>query len=378
VRTASAVMEKRIRVLIVDDSPVIRRLLATELARDRQVEVVGTAPDPYIARDMIRALKPDVLTLDVQMPGMDGLTFLEKLMRLRPMPVVMVSSFTREGCEMTLRALALGAVDFVPKAWLRPAPGTADGIADLARKIKVAAVARLRPISAIVPRGSEGRGGPLPHFTPRAEPARLVAVGASTGGTEAIRTLLAGMPPDGPPVVIVQHMPRQFTRAFAEHCDRECAIRVVEAGDGDEVRPGQALIAPGDRQMTVCREGARLVVRVKRERTVNGLRPSVDVLFLSVAETVGIGSVGILLTGMGADGARGLLAMRNAGARTIAQDEATSVVFGMPRAAIALGAVDYVLSLARICPKALELAGSSGLGARDLALRGGGRDAMDG
>lgn len=377
-RTASAVMEKRIRVLIVDDSPVIRRLLATELARDRQVEVVGTAPDPYIARDMIRALKPDVLTLDVQMPGMDGLTFLEKLMRLRPMPVVMVSSFTREGCEMTLRALALGAVDFVPKAWLRPAPGTADGIADLARKIKVAAVARLRPISAIVPRGSEGRGGPLPHFTPRAEPARLVAVGASTGGTEAIRTLLAGMPPDGPPVVIVQHMPRQFTRAFAEHCDRECAIRVVEAGDGDEVRPGQALIAPGDRQMTVCREGARLVVRVKRERTVNGLRPSVDVLFLSVAETVGIGSVGILLTGMGADGARGLLAMRNAGARTIAQDEATSVVFGMPRAAIALGAVDHVLSLARICPKALELAGSSGLGARDLALRGGGRDAMDG
>jgi len=378
VRTASAVMEKRIRVLIVDDSPVIRRLLATELARDRQVEVVGTAPDPYIARDMIRALKPDVLTLDVQMPGMDGLTFLEKLMRLRPMPVVMVSSFTREGCEMTLRALALGAVDFVPKAWLRPAPGTADGIADLARKIKVAAVARLRPISAIVPRGSEGRGGPLPHFTPRAEPARLVAVGASTGGTEAIRTLLAGMPPDGPPVVIVQHMPRQFTRAFAEHCDRECAIRVVEAGDGDEVRPGQALIAPGDRQMTVCREGARLVGRVKRERTVNGLRPSVDVLFLSVAETVGIGSVGILLTGMGADGARGLLAMRNAGARTIAQDEATSVVFGMPRAAIALGAVDYVLSLARICPKALELAGSSGLGARDLALRGGGRDALDG
>jgi len=203
-------------------------------------------------------------------------------------------------------------------------------------------------------------------------------VGASTGGTEAIRTLLAGMPPDGPPVVIVQHMPRQFTRAFAEHCDRECAIRVGEAGDGDEVRPGQALIAPGDRQMTVCREGARLVVRVKRERTVNGLRPSVDVLFLSVAETVGVGSVGILLTGMGADGARGLLAMRNAGARTIAQDEATSVVFGMPKAAIALGAVDHVLSLARICPKALELAGSPGLGARDLALRGGGRDALDG
>ena len=377
-RPAGAVMDKRIRVLIVDDSPVIRRLLATELARDRQIEVVGTAPDPYIARDMIRALEPDVLTLDVQMPGMDGLTFLEKLMRLRPMPVVMVSSFTREGCEMTLRALALGAVDFVPKARLRPAPGTADGVADLARKIKVAAGARLRPISAIVPRGGDGRGGALPGFTPRAERARLVAVGASTGGTEAIRTLLAGMPPDGPPVVIVQHMPRQFTRAFAEHCDRECAIRVVEAGDGDEVRPGQALIAPGDRQMTIGREGARLVARVKRERAVNGLRPSVDVLFLSVAETVGVGSVGILLTGMGADGARGLLAMRNAGARTIAQDEATSVVFGMPKAAIALGAVDHVLSLARIGPKTLELAGSPGLSAPDLALRGGGRDALDG
>jgi two-component system chemotaxis response regulator CheB len=375
VRVASAVIGKRIRVLIVDDSPVIRRLLAAELARDRQIEVVGAAPDPYVAREMIRALTPDVLTLDVEMPGMDGLTFLEKLMRVRPMPVVMVSSFTREGCETTLRALGLGAVDFVSKARLRSAPGMADGITDLARKIKVAAVARLRPISTIVPRESAAGGDPVPRFIPRAGPGRLLAVGASTGGTEAIRTLLAGMPPDGPPVVIVQHMPRQFTRAFAEHCDRECAIRVAEAGDGDEVRRGHALIAPGDRQMSICREGVRLSVRVKRDRAVNGLRPSVDVLFLSVAETVGVGSVGILLTGMGADGARGLLAMRNAGAGTIAQDAATSVVFGMPKAAIALGAADHVLPLTRICAKALELAGSA---ASAPIPKGDGRDALDG
>jgi len=371
-------MGRRIRVLVVDDSPTIRRHLADQLARDRELEVVGTAADPYVARDMIQALRPDVLTLDVQMPGMDGLTFLEKLMRLRPMPVVMVSSFTREGCETTLRALELGAVDFVPKAGLRSAPGTADGIADLARKIKGAAGARLQPVPVAIPRASEGRGAASPRFIPRLRADRLVAVGASTGGTEAIRMLLAGMPPDSPPVVIVQHMPRQFTRAFAEHCDRECAIRVAEAGDGDEVRPGQALIAPGDRHMTICRAGTRLVVRVKRERLVNGVRPSVDVLFLSVAETVGAGSVGILLTGMGADGARGLLAMKLAGARTIAQDAVTSVVFGMPKAAIALGAAEHVLPLARIGAKALELAGSPVSGAFDLTPTGGGRDALDG
>jgi len=371
-------MGRRIRVLVVDDSPTIRRHLADQLARDRELEVVGTAADPYVARDMIQALRPDVLTLDVQMPGMDGLTFLEKLMRLRPMPVVMVSSFTREGCETTLRALELGAVDFVPKAGLRSAPGTADGIADLARKIKGAAGARLQPVPVAIPRASEGRGAASPRFIPRLRADRLVAVGASTGGTEAIRMLLAGMPPDSPPVVIVQHMPRQFTRAFAEHCDRECAIRVAEAGDGDEVRPGQALIAPGDRHMTICRAGARLVVRVKRERLVNGVRPSVDVLFLSVAETVGAGSVGILLTGMGADGARGLLAMKLAGARTIAQDAVTSVVFGMPKAAIALGAAEHVLPLARIGAKALELAGSPVSGAFDPTPTGGGRDALDG
>ncbi len=377
-RTANVVMGRRIRVLVVDDSPTIRRHLADQLARDRELEVVGTAADPYVARDMIQALRPDVLTLDVQMPGMDGLTFLEKLMRLRPMPVVMVSSFTREGCETTLRALELGAVDFVPKAGLRSAPGTADGIADLARKIKGAAGARLQPVPVAIPRASEGRGAASPRFIPRLRADRLVAVGASTGGTEAIRMLLAGMPPDSPPVVIVQHMPRQFTRAFAEHCDRECAISVAEAGDGDEVRPGQALIAPGDRHMTICRAGARLVVRVKRERLVNGVRPSVDVLFLSVAETVGAGSVGILLTGMGADGARGLLAMKLAGARTIAQDAVTSVVFGMPKAAIALGAAEHVLPLARIGAKALELAGSPVSGAFDLTPTGGGRDALDG
>jgi len=378
VRTATAAVGKRIRVLIVDDSSVTRRLLAAELAQDRQIEVVGTAQDPYVARDMIRTLSPDVLTLDVQMPGMDGLTFLEKLMRLRPMPVVMVSAFTRKGCETTLRALELGAVDFVAKPVLRPAPGAADGISELTRKIKAAAKARLRPVPPAAPGGSGRLGVAAPRSIAPVEYRCLVAVGASTGGTEAIRTLLAEFPAAGPPVVIVQHMPSQFTGPFAERCDRDCAIRVSEASDGDEVRPGQALLAPGDHQMTVAREGSRLVVRVKRGRAMNRHRPSVDVLFHSVAETVGPRAVGILLTGMGADGARGLLAMKTAGSRTIAQDEATSVVFGMPKSAIALGAVDHVLPLARIGRKALELAASPAPGTPRPALSGGDRDALDG
>ena len=346
---AGATAPTRVRVLIVDDSLVVRRLLAEALVRDGRIEVVGTAPDAYVAQEMIQRLRPDVLMLDIEMPGMDGLTFLEQLMRVHPMPVIMVSSFTRDGCETTLRALELGAVDFVPKARFRSTPGMPDGVTDLAEKVMVAAGARPRTSSGLRPRAAPASG---------ARPGRLLAVGASTGGTEAIRMLLAEIPPDGPPVVVVQHMPPRYTRAFAERCDRDCAIRVTEAVDGDVVVPGHALIAPGGQHMTVTRKGARVVVQVNSDEPVNGVRPSVDVLFHSVAETIGAGSVGILLTGMGTDGARGLLAMQGAGARTIAQDEATSVIFGMPKAAIGLGAADHVLGLPSIGPKALELAGS--------------------
>jgi two-component system, chemotaxis family, protein-glutamate methylesterase/glutaminase len=349
VSLAGATAPTRVRVLIVDDSLVVRRLLAAALERDGRIEVVGSAPDAFVAREMIERLRPDVLMLDIEMPGMDGLTFLEQLMRVHPMPVIMVSSFTGEGCEMTLRALELGAVDFVPKARLRAVPGMPDGITDLALKVTVAAGARPRTSSGLRPRAASAPG---------VKPGRLLAVGASTGGTEAIRMLLAEIPPDGPPVVVVQHMPPRYTRAFAERCDRDCAIRVTEAADGDAVVPGHALIAPGGQHMTVARKGARVIVQMNADELVNGVRPSVDVLFHSVAETIGAGSVGILLTGMGTDGARGLLAMQGAGARTIAQDEATSVIFGMPKAAIGLGAADHVLALPCIGTKALELAGS--------------------
>jgi two-component system chemotaxis response regulator CheB len=367
---------RRIRVLIVDDSEVMRRILADHLARDGEIEVVGAAANPYVARDMIPRLEPDVLTLDVQMPGMDGLTFLEKLMRARPMPVVMVSSFTREGCETTLRALELGAVDFVAKPEL--GSDGSDGLSELVEKIKGAAGARPRPARATGVRRGEASRAPALGPTVAMAPRLLVAVGASTGGTQAIREILMAMPADGPPLLIVQHMPRRYTRAFAERCNSDCAIRVREAEDGAEVVPGQALIAPGDHQMTLDREGVRHIVRVGPGPAVNGHRPSVDVLFRSVAETVGSGAVGVLLTGMGADGARGLLAMKRARAGTIAQDEATSVVFGMPGEAIALGAADHVLPLSRIARKALELATPRTLAALGAARKGGRPDAVDG
>ncbi|HET8577928.1 MAG TPA: chemotaxis response regulator protein-glutamate methylesterase [Methylomirabilota bacterium] len=366
---------RKIRVLIVDDSEVMRRILADHLARDGGIEVVGTAANPYVARDMIPRLEPDVLTLDVQMPGMDGLTFLEKLMRARPMPVVMVSSFTREGCETTLRALELGAVDFVAKS--ERGSGGSDGLSELVAKIKVAAGARPQSARAAEAGGEAWRASALGSVGPAGRQ-RLAAIGASTGGTQAIREILTAMPADGPPLVIVQHMPRRYTRSFAERCNSDSAIRVREAEDGDEVRPGQALIAPGDHQMRIDREGPRCVVRVRPGPAVNGHRPSVDVLFLSVAATVGPDAVGILLTGMGADGARGLLAMKRAGAETIAQDEATSVVFGMPGEAIALGAADHVLPLPRIARKALELCTPPGLAALGAARKAGVLDGVDG
>jgi two-component system chemotaxis response regulator CheB len=347
-------MGGKIRVLVVDDSASMRRILADLLSRDPGIEVVGVASDPYVARDKILKLKPDVLTLDVEMPRMDGLTFLEKLMRAHPMPVVMVSSLTLNGAETTLRALELGAVDFVSKPQLDVVERMPAAIAELAEKIKAAARATPR----MVPQASAARtrlpATPQPMSAMIRATQRVVAVGASTGGTEAIRAFLTELPADAPGVVIVQHMPEKFTKAFALRCNRLCTIQVKEAEDGDRVLPGHALIAPGNHHMKLCRDGASYYVRVEQGPPVNRHRPSVDVLFASTAAVAGRNAVGVILTGMGDDGARGLLAMKQAGAQTIAQDEASCVVFGMPKEAIKLGAVDKVLALPQIAATVLQ------------------------
>lgn len=338
-------MGKKIRVLIVDDSALMRQLLTWLLSSDPMIEVVGTAADPYFARDKIKSLSPDVLTLDVEMPRMDGLTFLEKLMRAHPMPVLMVSALTEEGCETTLRALELGAVDFFTKPRLDVAKGMEEAAAELVGKVKAAAQARLS-VRGITPPPRIQRAA-LPRTSDR-----LIAVGASVGGTEALKILLGAMPPDASGFVIVQHMPELFTRAFAKRLDSLCAIRVKEAAEGDRVLPGHALIAPGNHHMTIRRSGATYSVQIDGGPRVNRHRPSVDVLLRSCAKYAGANAVGVLLTGMGDDGAQGLLEMKRAGAATLVQDEASSVVFGMPKAAIELGAVDQVVPLPEI-PRAL-------------------------
>lgn len=335
------------KVLIVDDSAVMRQLLTEVLTRDQTLEVVGAASDPFIAREKILRLEPDVLTLDVEMPRMDGLTFLEKLMRGHPMPVVMISSLTERGCDTTFRALELGAVDFVTKPKLDVASGTVELAAEIVEKVKSAAKARISkraksrpPVQPLTPISS---GQALIRSTQK-----VVAVGASTGGTEALREFLEPLPADSPGIVIVQHMPEKFTRSFAERLDGLCRIRVKEAEDGDRILPGHVLIAPGNYHMEVFRNGAEYRVRTFSGEPVNRHRPSVDVLFNSCARHLGTNAVGVILTGMGADGARGLLEMHKAGAHTIAQDEASCVVFGMPREAIALGAADEVAPLSKI------------------------------
>jgi two-component system, chemotaxis family, protein-glutamate methylesterase/glutaminase len=352
-----------VRVLIVDDSALVRQLLAEILSRDPEIEVLGSAPDPYVARDRIKELKPDVLTLDVEMPRMDGLTFLENLMRLHPLPVLMVSSLTEAGAEVTLQALELGAVDFVTK----PRVDVAHGLQEYAEQLvaKVKAVARARPC---------GRGGarspapatPSRHSAdavlPRAAPPayrttdRLIAIGASTGGTEAIREVLEGMPADAPAVVIAQHIPAAFSRPFAQRMDRHSAMSVSEARDGQPIVAGCAYVAPGDCHLLVQRDGAHFRCRLSDGPPVNRHRPSVDVLFRSVAQAAGANAVAAILTGMGDDGARGLLEMRQAGAHTVAQDEASSVVWGMPGAAVKLGAAAQVLPLGRVAAELLRLA----------------------
>jgi two-component system chemotaxis response regulator CheB len=335
------------KVLIVDDSSLMRQLLTEILSSDPELEVIGTAGDPFIAREKIKALSPDVLTLDIEMPRMDGLTFLEKLMRGHPMPVVMISSLTERGAETTLRALSLGAVDFVSKPKLDVANGTIEQTSEIIAKVKAAARVKVRGVTTPAAGPVELAAGC--HFSVTH---KVVAVGASTGGTEALKDLLSPLPADFPGLVMVQHMPEAFTRPFSERLNSLCRIRVQEAKDGDRILPGHALLAPGGHQMEVVRHGMAYAVRVYRGERVNRHLPSVDVLFSSCAKQLGKNAVGVLLTGMGADGAKGMLEMREAHAFTIAQDEATCVVFGMPREAILLGAVDQVLPLGRI-PAAL-------------------------
>ncbi|MBZ5590869.1 MAG: chemotaxis response regulator protein-glutamate methylesterase [Acidobacteriia bacterium] len=342
-------MTQPIRTLIVDDSAIVRKILSEVLAGEPDIEVVGTAPDPYVARDKILALQPDVLTLDIEMPRMDGLTFLRKLMEFHPMPVIVISSLGQASCRAALDALEAGAVEVLAK------PGGPYSVGELrlaiASKIRAAAAARLRPRSAR-PQGPAAPGRAVNHgsatITEGLDPMTVIAIGASTGGTEAIADVLTHIPAHSPGIVITQHIPANFSRAFAERLDRICQIRVKEAVDGDELSPGHALIAPGDFHMLLRKRPGGYSVAVKEGPRVCYQRPSVDVLFRSVAEVAGAKAVGALLTGMGSDGAAGMLQMRQAGAETIAQDEASCVVFGMPREAIRLGAAIHVQPLAHI------------------------------
>jgi len=333
---------KKIRVLVVDDSALMRRLLSELIGAQADMEVVAVASDPYIAREMIRSHNPDVITLDVEMPRMDGLKFLENLMRLRPMPVLMVSTLTQKGSDISLRAMELGAVDFIAKPTLDSTHTLHAYHEEIAEKIRAVAQAHF----------PDRVQGPLLPLTKVWEPSiareKLIAIGASTGGTEAIKQLVVGLPPNGPGMLIAQHMPEGFTRSFAARLDGLARMRVKEAEDGERVLPGHAYIAPGHSHMLLQRSGANYALRLSQSEPVNRHRPSVDVLFRSVAAHAGANAIGVILTGMGKDGAQGMLEMRLAGARTLAQDEASCVVFGMPKEAIAVGAVDVVASIGDI------------------------------
>ncbi|MGP0845571.1 protein-glutamate methylesterase/protein-glutamine glutaminase [Serratia sp. CY83965] len=345
----------KIRVLCVDDSALMRQLMTEIVNGHADMEMVATAPDPLVARDLIKKFNPQVLTLDVEMPRMDGLDFLEKLMRLRPMPVVMVSSLTGKGSEITLRALELGAVDFVTKPQLGIREGMLAYSELIAEKIRTAARARL-------PQRSSSPAPAILSHAPLLSSEKLIAIGASTGGTEAIRQVLQPLPATSPALLITQHMPPGFTRSFAERLNKLCQITVKEAEDGERVLPGHAYIAPGDRHLELTRSGANYQVNLHDGPAVNRHRPSVDVLFRSVAQYAGRNAVGVILTGMGNDGAAGMLEMHRAGAYTLAQNEASCVVFGMPREAIASGGVSEVVELDRMSQRMLaQIAGGQAL-----------------
>jgi len=341
---------KKTRVLIVDDSAIVRKVFSEELSRFPDIEIVGTAPDPFVARDKIVRLQPDVITLDIEMPRMDGLTFLKKLMKYYPLPVIIVSSLTPKGGVLTLEAMDSGAVEVIAK------PGGAYTVGDMSVQLadKIRAASRVKII-----RKASDKEAVLKKSEPIKALAKtsnkVIAIGASTGGTEALKTVLTRMPPNSPGILVVQHMPAAFTTAFAERLNGLCQITVKEARNNDSVNPGTALIAPGNWHMILRRSGARYYVEVKDGPMVHHQRPSVDVLFKSTAKSAGPNSIGVILTGMGSDGAEGLLEMKQEGAKTIAQDERSCIVFGMPKEAIELGAADKVVPLDRVAEKIVRM-----------------------
>jgi len=348
--------QAKIRVLIVDDSALIRSVLREIINSQPDMEVVGIAPDPLVARTLIKSLNPDILTLDVEMPRMDGLDFLEKLMRLRPMPVLMVSSLTDRGSEITLRALELGAVDFVTKPKLSIEAGMHEYAALIAAKIRGAAQARIKPARIGFPGGV-----PLALVgNPLTSSEKVIMIGASTGGTEAVREFLMRMPADCPGILIAQHMPGEFTRSFAERLNKQCKISVVEASSDERILPGHAYIAPGSAHLLLARSGANYVTRLDRGPPDNFHRPSVNFLFNSAAECAGKNALGVILSGMGRDGAEGMLNMRRGGSHNFAQDEESCVIFGMPREAIALGAAHEIGPLTELPRMLLDYLASQG------------------
>jgi len=349
----SGIMGKNVKVLVVDDSAMVRQILTDGLSKDPNIEVVGSASDPYVARDKILELKPDVLTLDVEMPRMDGVEFLQKLMPQYPLPVLMVSALTQKGKQITMEALEAGAVDFVTKPSTDIARGLNEMLFDLREKVK--AVSRANVKSYARDKSGISRTSQISSRALAESTDKVVAIGASTGGTEAIRQVISEFPAGAPGVVIVQHMPSGFTRMFADRLNEQCAMTVKEAQPGDRVLAGRILIAPGDFHMTIRRSGGMYLADCKKGEKVCGHRPSVEMLMQSVAKNVGPNAIGVMLTGMGHDGADGMLAMRKAGARTIAQDESTSVVFGMPKVAYERGGAERYVPLHKISQTVLNM-----------------------
>jgi len=342
----AVLLNTKIKVLIVDDSAIVRKILCTQLAQHADIDVVGTAPDPYVARDKIVELEPSVLILDVEMPRMDGITFLRKLMTHRPMPVIIFSSLTPQGGKTAMEAIAAGAVEVMCK------PGTSYSVGDackaLVEKIRAASIADMRKIVL------QQNAAPARRLSMAETTNKIFAIGASTGGVQALSCVLSSFPSNAPGTVVVQHMPAKFTASFAERLNKECRVAVKEAEDGDHVIPGRVLLAPGGFQMTLGRSGANYFVSVKDGPHVCRQKPSVEVLFDSVAKYAGSNAIGAILTGMGDDGAKGLLNMRNAGAHTLAQDEASSVVFGMPKEAIECGAAEKIVSLTDVASTMID------------------------
>ncbi len=352
---------KKIRVLVIDDSALIRKLLSEVINSEPDMEAIGAAADPLVAREMIRNMNPDVLTLDVEMPKMDGLDFLEKLMRLRPMPVVMVSTLTEKGSDVTFRALELGAVDFIAKPKIDIATGLKQYGSEIANKIRIAMAARLKKIVPSVVTSSKTADVVLPSVANHvASTEKLIIVGASTGGTEAIKDFLVQLPPDSPGILITQHMPEAFTKSFANRLNNLCRVSVVEARGGERILPGHAFVAPGHSHLLLKRSGANYMTELNQGELVSRHRPSVDVLFRSAANCAGKNAIGVILTGMGKDGAAGMLEMHKAGAYNFAQDEASCVVFGMPKEAIAAGGVDEVVPLRDMARSVLAKLASMG------------------